>query len=130
MSLRIDAVGLFVNDMRTMVAFYRDVLGMQTNWNGEANAELTANGTRLIFYGRVDFENMVAHPFSYPQGLNGTMEIAFDLPNRPDVDSEYRRLIAAGAASVLEPTDEPWGQRTCYIADPEGNLLEFGSFAK
>lgn len=36
--------------------------------------------------------------------------------------------IAAGAESVMEPTTEPWGQRTCYIADPEGNLIEIGSF--
>ena len=31
---------------------------------------------------------------------------------------------------MLEPTTEPWGQRTCYIADPEGNLIEIGSFNK
>ncbi len=30
----------------------------------------------------------------------------------------------------MEPTTEPWGQRTCYIADPEGNLIEIGSFVK
>ena len=28
----------------------------------------------------------------------------------------------------LPPTTEPWGQRTCNIADPEGNLIEIGSF--
>ena len=33
-----------------------------------------------------------------------------------------------GAVPVLEPETEPWGQRTCYIADPEGNLVEIGSF--
>ena len=43
-------------------------------------------------------------------------------------DEEYRKAVAAGAGSVLEPTTEPWGQRTCYIADPEGNLIEIGSF--
>lgn len=32
--------------------------------------------------------------------------------------------------SVLEPELEPWGQRTCYIADPEGNLIEIGSWNK
>ena len=31
---------------------------------------------------------------------------------------------------ILPPTTEPWGQRTCYIADPEGNLIEIGSFVK
>ncbi|MBO4673317.1 MAG: glyoxalase, partial [Bacteroidaceae bacterium] len=33
-----------------------------------------------------------------------------------------------GAKSVLPPTTEPWGQRTCYVADPDGNLIEIGSF--
>ena len=36
--------------------------------------------------------------------------------------------IKNGATSVLEPELEPWGQRTCYIADPEGNLIEIGSW--
>lgn len=130
MGMRIEAVGLFVNDMQAMVAFYRDVLGMETDWNGEANANLNAGATRLIMYGRDDFEKMVSHRFHYPQGLNGTVEIAFEMPSRADVDKEYKRIVAAGATSVLEPTDEPWGQRTCYVADPEGNLLEIGSFAK
>ena len=35
-----------------------------------------------------------------------------------------------GATSVLEPELEPWGQRTCYIADPEGNLIEIGFWNK
>jgi extradiol dioxygenase family protein len=38
--------------------------------------------------------------------------------------------LSKGAVSVLKPTTEPWGQRTCYIADPEGNLIEIGSFHK
>lgn len=38
--------------------------------------------------------------------------------------------ITEGTRSVLEPTTEPWGQRTCYIAGPEGNLIEIGSFNK
>lgn len=45
-----------------------------------------------------------------------------------EVDEEYKKAISKGAVSVLEPTTEPWGQRTCYISDPEGNLIEIGSF--
>ena len=37
------------------------------------------------------------------------------------VDKEYERAISLGAKPVFAPTTEPWGQRTCYIADPEGN---------
>jgi catechol 2,3-dioxygenase-like lactoylglutathione lyase family enzyme len=25
---------------------------------------------------------------------------------------------------------QPWGQRTCYVADPDGNLIEIGSFVE
>ena len=41
-----------------------------------------------------------------------------------------RKAVENGATSVLEPELEPWGQRTCYIADPEGNMIEIGSWNK
>ncbi len=46
------------------------------------------------------------------------------------VDRTYDEVIKKGAISILKPTTEPWGQRTCYVADPEGNLIEIGSFQK
>ena len=45
-------------------------------------------------------------------------------------DKAYAKVTAAGAKGVMPPTTEPRGQRTCYIADPEGNLVEIGSFVK
>ena len=47
-----------------------------------------------------------------------------------EVDSSFRHAVENGAEPVLEPTTEPWGQRTCYVADPEGNLIEIGSWNK
>lgn len=32
--LKMTAAGLFVTDMEKMVAFYRDVMGMKTDWEG------------------------------------------------------------------------------------------------
>lgn len=64
------------------------------------------------------------------KGLNGHFEIALYVDSFEEVDSEYAKAVEKGAQSVLEPTLEPWGQRTCYIADPEGNLIEIGSFNK
>ena len=52
------------------------------------------------------------------------------LPTFADVDKEYQHALTNGAASVLSPTTEPWGQRTCYVADPDGNLIEIGTFTK
>ena len=66
----------------------------------------------------------------YPMGFNGSVELAFDVPSYADVDKEYQHALHHGAISVLPPTTEPWGQRTCYVADPDGNLIEIGSFTK
>jgi len=128
--MKIDCIGLFVNNIEVMVNFYRDIIGLKTNWNGEQNADLEADNCRLIMYGRKDFEKMVSKIFNYPRGLNGTMEIAFNLKTYNDVDIEHNRLIGLGVESVFPPTTMPWGQRTCYVSDPEGNLLEIGSFGK
>jgi catechol 2,3-dioxygenase-like lactoylglutathione lyase family enzyme len=33
-------------------------------------------------------------------------------------------LIARGAPAVVPPTDRFWGQRTAYVRDPDGHLVE------
>jgi uncharacterized glyoxalase superfamily protein PhnB len=40
----------------------------------------------------------------------------------PDVDATYRRAIEAGAESVYEPEDKPYGERNGGVKDPTGNL--------
>ena len=37
-----------------------------------------------------------------------------------DCDTWYRRAIAAGAASLEEPADQPYGHRTAVVLDPFG----------
>ncbi len=39
----------------------------------------------------------------------------------PDCDSVYRRALAAGASSVAEPTDHPYGDRSGAVKDAFGN---------
>lgn len=129
MSIKLDGFGIFVKDMKKMVDFYRDVLGFEIDWQeGKSNVYLEKDGTLFLMYGRRDFEKMSRRKYEYIKGLNGHYEIAMSVPSFADVDREYERIIAEGGVSVLAPEDEPWGQRTCYIADPEGNLIEIGSF--
>ncbi|MDO4801241.1 MAG: VOC family protein, partial [Prevotellaceae bacterium] len=126
-----NTIGLFTTDNTRMVAFYRDVFGFTTDWNGrEPNVEMCLGGMRLIMYPRVAFEDMISQKLSYPSERNGTMELSFDVPTFADVDREYDNAVSLGATPVFPPTTEPWGQRTCYVADPEGNLIEISSFKK
>ena len=127
--MRLDGFGLFVEDMGRMIRFYRDVLGFDIKEaENTSNVYLVKDGTLFLLYGRNDFEKMTGRKYEYIKGLNGHSELALYVDTFEEVDAEYRKAVEKGAKPVLEPTTEPWGQRTCYIADPEGNLIEIGSF--
>lgn len=129
--MRLDGFGLFVEDMPKMIRFYRDVLSFEIK-EGEdtSNVYLVKDSTLFLLYGRNDFEKMTSRKYEYLKGPNGHFEIALYVDTFEEVDAEYNKAISKGAVSILKPTTEPWGQRTCYIADPEGNLIEIGSFNK
>jgi catechol 2,3-dioxygenase-like lactoylglutathione lyase family enzyme len=104
--MRLDGFGIMVDDMPTMVRFYRDVLGFGIKEDeNTSNVYLEKDGTLFLLYRKSDF-----------------------VDNDEAVDSAFNDVVQKGAREVMKPTTEPWGQRTCYIADPEGNLIEIGSF--
>lgn len=127
--MRLDGFGILVQDMAVMVRFYRDVLGFEIREEeNTTNVFLEKDGTLFLLYRRSDFEKMTNRSFHYTEDINGHYEIALSVENYAAVDKAYKKVLEKGAVSVMEPTTEPWGQRTCYIADPEGNLIEIGSF--
>lgn len=129
--MRLDGFGIFVKDMPTMVKFYRDVLEFDIK-EGEntSNVYFEKDGTLFLLYRRSDFEKMTNRSFSYADKINGHYEIALSVENYEAVDLAFEKVVSKGAIPVLNPTTEPWGQRTCYVSDPEGNLIEIGSFNK
>ena len=130
-SMRLDGFGIFVEDMGKMIRFYRDVLGFEIKEEeNTSNVYLVKNGTLFLLYGRKDFEKMTSRRYEYIKGLNGHFELALYVDTFEEVDEAYKKAVENGATPVLEPELEPWGQRTCYIADPEGNLIEIGSWNK
>lgn len=127
--MKLDGFGIMVRDMKKMVQFYHDVLGFEIEWSeGMNNVFLEKDGTLFLMYGRSDFEKMTSRKYDYVKGLNGHYEIAMSVKSYAEVDEVFDRVVKMGAKPVLSPETEEWGQRTCYIADPEGNLIEIGSF--
>lgn len=39
------------------------------------------------------------------------------------------RLRAAGVKITIEPTDQPWGERTAQVTDFDGNTVHLGQAA-
>lgn len=42
----------------------------------------------------------------------------------PDADYAYTRAIAAGATSLEQPLDTPYGDRRAMVRDPFGNVFQ------
>lgn len=63
--------------------------------------------------------------FDDPAPPTGAMslQLAFRVAPR-EVDACARLLRERGVALVGEPTDRPWGHRTLFFRDPDGNVLE------
>ncbi|MNI74099.1 hypothetical protein D3C73_1301630 [compost metagenome] len=59
--------------------------------------------------------------FSYTKGINGTMQITFDVEHPSEVDEEFDRLVKAAAPPVISSITEVYGLRTCFVLIPEGN---------
>ena len=125
----LEGFGLLVEDMGTMIRFYRDVLGFAiTEPENAVNVYLKKDGVLFMLYERKNFEKMTGHAYEYVHGFNGHYEIALKVDSFDEVDQIFAEVTARGAKPVMAPETMPWGQRTCYIADPEGNLIEIGSF--
>jgi uncharacterized glyoxalase superfamily protein PhnB len=48
----------------------------------------------------------------------------------PDVDAVYRRALQAGATSISQPADQPYGDRNAGVKDPFGNTWYIATHIK
>ena len=63
--------------------------------------------------------------YSFREDKKGqSFELAFPLDSFEEVDKAYDELISKGATPIASPANMPWGQRTAFFADPDGNIHE------
>ena len=128
MGTKFNMIGLSVTNLTVMITFYRDVLGVEIDWNGEGPyAEFEHEGIRFAMFERSKLPEILGQEPGYPEGLNGSFELAINVGSKENVDVFFKRVTRQGAKKVYGPRDEPWKMRSAMIADPEGNLIEIAS---
>ncbi len=110
MEIRFNLIAFFVSDVQKTVEFYRDVIGLEVKYMYGSYAEFKHKGIRFAIFEREVVPGWMGTTLGYPEGLNGTFELAIDLPYFADVDREFARTVKAGAKPVMQPKDTEWGQ--------------------
>jgi len=66
--------------------------------------------------------NLTAADAATPNG-SASLQLAFKV-SAPEVDQCADELVRHGVGLLSPPTDRPFGHRTLFFRDPDGNLLE------
>ena len=130
MKPRIALVTILTNNVPVLIQFYRDVIGFQVKSAPDDYAEFECDGVRFAVCSRSIMQTATNHP-SYAEAPRGhSFELAFPLDSPDVVDQTFADIVAKGATPIKPPENMPWGQRTAFFADPDGNIHElFADFS-
>jgi catechol 2,3-dioxygenase-like lactoylglutathione lyase family enzyme len=119
---RLGYVVRFVQSLDTAVRFYEQVLGQRLTKRTEHWAQFDCGSLTLGLYDRAAMAENLGVAEAELGSPPGALELAFEVD---DCDASFLAAVAAGARSFRPPEDRPWGERTGYVLDPDGALVEF-----
>jgi predicted enzyme related to lactoylglutathione lyase len=108
---------LVTNDVPGLTRFYQTVTGM-TPRGDDRYIEFDAPAFTLAISSQRTIELHAAG--ATEAAANRSVILDFEVE---DVDRERDRLKHIVAEFVMEPTTQPWGNRSMLFRDPDGNLI-------
>jgi len=115
----LDYTIIYTRDARTMRTFYGSVLNLTVNRElGPKWIEYRVGSSLLALTER-------GLLFDDPSPPSGALSVQLGFRVAPkEVDDCAKMLTDRGIAIVEPPNDQPWGHRTLFFRDPDGNMLE------
>lgn len=119
MNITSTAISLNVADVEASAAFAA-LLGFTEamSADGFVSLEHPTAGVNVIFL-RTGLSTFKPAEIAGPAGQGTLLAFVVD-----DVDAEFARIAASGARVVTPPETEPWGERYCQFADPNGLIWQ------
>lgn len=110
------AVSLNVADVEASAAFAKTHLGFVEAMAAEGfvSMEHPDGGFNVVFLA-TGLATFKPAEVAGPAGQGLLLALVVD-----DLDAEYERIAGAGARVLTPPETEPWGERYCQVADPNG----------
>ncbi|HUE35848.1 MAG TPA: VOC family protein [Candidatus Acidoferrum sp.] len=106
-------------DVTALARFYEKLTGIVPDGSDEyVEFDIAGNGIAICSQRSADMFNGGAATAA----ANRSVILDFQVE---DVDRERARLGDFIEEFVLEPVDQPWGNRSMIFKDPDGNLINF-----
>lgn len=110
---------IITKDVPALARFYQEVTGIKPEGSSDYLEFRTPEGAFAIS----SQQKMEEHGARATKpAANLSMVLDFEVE---DVDKEHARLSQIVREFVLEPKDQPWGNRSMLFRDPDGNLVNF-----
>ena len=117
--MEFEGICLITNNVPLMAGFYSKILKVEAEGD-DTHVELKTKVAAISIFSTEGMENMA------PYSMNGAGYGSFTIGiNVKDVDAEYERIKGFGVDFVMLPTTHPWGRRSFFFRDPDGNIISF-----
>lgn len=117
--MKFTGICLVTENVPVLTEFYSKVLGVEAE-GSDVHAELKTEGAGISIFSVEGMESMA--PLSMRGAGYGNVTLMFEVE---DVDAEYERLKTLAVEFVMLPTSHPWGSRSFWFRDPDGNIVDF-----
>jgi catechol 2,3-dioxygenase-like lactoylglutathione lyase family enzyme len=111
---------LITSNVRQLAAFYEQVLQRKPHQISESYVEFPTGAGVLAIFAADAQEKYI--PGSAIPAMNKSAILEFRVD---DPDREFARLQSIVKTWVKPPTTQPWGTRSIYFRDPDGNLVDY-----
>jgi uncharacterized glyoxalase superfamily protein PhnB len=109
---------LVTRDVAGLAAFYARLTGAPINQPNPQFAEVRLPGAVLAISGEQLIQQFNAGAAKPAANQSAILEFEVD-----DVDAVHDRISADTVQLVMAPTNQPWGNRSMLLRDPDGNLI-------
>ena len=103
---------IVVHGARGLVEFLKQVFGATGDYRSDLPSVITIGDSVVMISDAGVRDPMPAFLYVYVD----------------DTDARYRRAIDAGARSLEEPSDMPYGDRRCMVEDTWGNTWQIATY--
>jgi catechol 2,3-dioxygenase-like lactoylglutathione lyase family enzyme len=117
--MKFSGICLITKNVPSLREFYTKVLGVRAVGD-DTHIELITDGASITIFSVEGMERLA--PQSMKGAGHGSFTIGFEVK---DVDREYERLKGLEVVFVKLPESYPWGTRSLWFRDPDGNIIDF-----